>query len=369
VDALSAPAPVRIVVHVDALLIGGAEHSTATLLRHLDRRFRVDLVVTDRSVGEFLAETREIGRLRVVPPVRARYELGNVGKQLTAIDRLRPDLVHVSRNWIWGSQMGILAGLLARGSRVVAVEHCQPLPTASRRLRLGRRVLARRLDALVAVGETTARSIESYIGLPEGFVSTIHNGVEELEARAPKELGRPPTIGALGRLAPEKGFDALPRALAQIPEARAVVLGEGPERDRLVALAAELGVADRFELAGWQADPSRWLCGFDVVAIPSRGEGSPPLAALEAMMIGVPVVATDVGSVHEAIDDDLTGILVAPGDPQALAAAIAALLPDRSRRERLAAAARREVLAEYTAAKMAERYERIYEQVLGSGPA
>jgi glycosyltransferase involved in cell wall biosynthesis len=353
---------VKVVVHVDAPALGGAEQSLATLLAHLDHDFEVDLVVTNPEVGEFLAASGRVGRVVVCPPVRSDLQLGAARHQIAAIRDLRPDVVHVNRNWLWAGQIGILGGLLSRGARVVGVEHAHPLPSESRRHVHSRRLLAKRMAAIVTVGNATARLIESYVGLPAGSVRTIHNGVEVIAAGTTAS-GEPPRIGAIGRLAAEKGFEDLPAVLERVPGAEMVILGEGEERGRLEALAREHGVADRFRLLGWREDAIEQLRSFDILVQPSRREGL-PLVALEAMMVGVPVVSADVGSVSDAIEDDRTGVLVPPSDPEALTVAVAGLLADAQRRQRLAAAARERVLAEFTAERMTAGYETLYQEIL-----
>jgi glycosyltransferase involved in cell wall biosynthesis len=355
--------PLNLVVYSDAPLIGGAEHSLATLLRHLDSRFQVEAVTTDADVGRFLADARDGTTHRTVPAVSGKGDIGPLFAQLGAVRRSRPDLVHVNLRWIWTGQYGILAGLLAPGAGTIAVEHAQPDATRSRAQRFLRRQLCQRLDAHVAVGERSARSVESHIGLGPGSVLTIHNGVEETEALPARSAGAAPTIGAIGRLSAEKGFADLPHVLTQLPEARVVLVGDGPERERLAELAASLGVGDRFELVGWQASPREWLAQFDLLAVPSRMEGSPPLVALEAMMAGVPVVAADVGAVAEAIGPDV-GALVPPGDPRALATAIGRLLSDHAQLARRGEQGRRLALQSFSAPLMAARFEALYEDVL-----
>lgn len=358
---------VDVLFYSDAPEIGGAEHSLATLLRHLDDRFRAHLVTTDAAVGEFLAAARPDSSRRTIRPVAGKLDLGPIREHVRSFRAIRPDLVHVNLRWIWTGQYGILAGLLSPGARTIAVEHAQPAATRSGVQRRLRRGLEGRVDAHVAVGERTARMIESYVGLPAGTVRTINNGIEPSEPTPPPDPDRPFTIGAIGRLVPEKGFEDLPPALADLPEARLLLVGDGPDRERLARLAREAGVGDRFELVGWQEHPREWLAKFDVLAAPSRLEGSPPLAALEAMMAGVPVVAADVGSVSEAVVDGESGVLVPPRDVGALTGALAALGADRARRVELGEAGRRLALEKFTATKMSERFETLYEELLSGG--
>lgn len=356
--------PVRVTAYADASLIGGAEHTLATLLRHLDERFTVDIVATDAEVGEFLAGIRQPGQLKLVPPAKSQGDLRSFSRQIAAVRSLGPEIVHVNRTGIWAGQSGIAAGLLAPGARVVVVEHSQPVPPDGRSWAIKRRLLARRLGALVAVGNYTARSIESYIGLPANFVRTIHNGIEIAPACPVPNGSRTPTVGAIGRLSPEKGFDNLCQMLALAPGVRVILIGDGPEREAIASLARDLGVEERLVMVGWQDSPSDWFPEFDLLAVPSRLEGSPPLVALHAMMSGVPVVAANVGSISEAIDDGRTGVLVPPDAPAALAAAITELLDDRPRRLRIGQQGRSRVLQSFTASGMTERFESLYEELL-----
>jgi glycosyltransferase involved in cell wall biosynthesis len=168
-------------------------------------------------------------------------------------------------------------------------------------------------------------------------------------------------VGSLGRLAPQKGYDVLVRALAELPDVNAVIVGDGEERKRLHALATELGVSERLHILGWESDPRNYLTSFDLFVLPSRYEGF-PLSIVEAMQAGLPVVASDVGSVAEALDGERAGLLVAPDDVGALVRAIAGLLADEERRARLGAHAREVALARYTSRAMADGFMRLYER-------
>jgi glycosyltransferase involved in cell wall biosynthesis len=148
---------------------------------------------------------------------------------------------------------------------------------------------------------------------------------------------------AMGRLDAQKGFDLLLRAFAACrdrrPDWKLTILGEGEERQRLQALATQLGVAPHVRFPGTVADPTPALRGADLFVLSSRFEGFPN-ALLEAMALGLPVIATDCASgPGRIVRDDVDGLLVPSEDATALAAAMAALMDDEPRRLRLASRA------------------------------
>jgi len=155
------------------------------------------------------------------------------------------------------------------------------------------------------------------------------------------------------------------RALPALPDATLVLVGDGPARGALEALAAELDVAERLVVTGWTSEARRHLPTFDVLAVPSLWEGM-PLVILEAMHAGLPVVASDVGSVSEAVLDGETGYVVAPGDEAALRERLARLLGDAELRARLGERGRAIAGERFTDAAMARRYEAVYADVLGA---
>src|SRR5207244_12000408 len=161
----------------------------------------------------------------------------------------------------------------------------------------------------------------------------------------------------------QKGYDVLLHALSALPDAALVLVGDGPERRALEALASSLGLDERVLFAGWQAQPRRYLTTVDVFALPSRFEGF-PLAVVEAMLAELPVVASDVGSVPEAVREGETGLLVPPDDPARLAAALRRLPAEPPLRLRLGEQGRALALERFTAAAMARSFERLYEEIL-----
>jgi glycosyltransferase involved in cell wall biosynthesis len=285
-----------------------------------------------------------------------------VAAHVRAVRRFAPDLFHASLASPWSCQYGICAAAVAR-ARTVAVYQL-PVPPVNRRQRLLKRLTNPLVAAHVAVGRRTAAEVERLAGLRPGSARVIHNGVPDLELPPAPARSGPAVLGAFGRLEPQKGFDVLLEAVARLPEARAVLVGDGSERGRLASLAARLGVEDRVRLAGWDPEPRRLLPALDVFVLPSRFEGF-PLAILEAQLAGLPVVASDVGSIDEAVVPGETGILVPPDDAEALAEALRPLLADAGLRERLGARGRERVLARFTAGHMARRFEALYEELLG----
>jgi glycosyltransferase involved in cell wall biosynthesis len=179
-------------------------------------------------------------------------------------------------------------------------------------------------------------------------------------------------IGAVGRLAPEKAFDVLVRAFAELRsgglDVRLVVVGEGDERGRLEALAANLGVADRVALPGWQSDVRKYLEAMDVFALSSLREGLPN-ALLEAMALEVPVVATRVAGVPRVVRDGENGLLVEPGDLPGLTRALRDLLTTVGQRDRFREAGRRTVETRYSFRSRMGKLAATYDEMLARGRA
>ncbi|GAB3347571.1 glycosyltransferase family 4 protein [Modestobacter lapidis] len=230
------------------------------------------------------------------------------------------------------------------------------------------------VDRLITVSWGEQRTYEG-VGVPSSRIVTVQNGIVprgpgpgRAAARAELGLGADQLVVMnVGRLVRQKGQDllveALPGLAARFPALAVVVIGGGSLRDRLARQAAELGVADHLHLTGHRTDARMLLDAADVFALPSRQEGL-PLAALEAMDVGLPVVGTDVIGTAEVVVDGETGTLVRSGNAGALADALAGLLADSRLRMRYGGAGRRRYLAEFTAKRMAAETFAVYEDVL-----
>jgi len=230
-----------------------------------------------------------------------------------------------------------LAQRLAPATRVALVEHLPLPPSAGFAARLARRLrpwLYRQAGAIVAVSGDLARELSQQLHLPPAAVQVIYNPVvsKELETLAREHLdhpwfqpGTPPVVLGIGRLVAQKDFATLLRAVAMLhstPAPRLAILGEGPQRPDLLALAAELGIADRVALLGYVDNPYAYLRRAAVFALSSRFEGL-PTALIEALACGCQAVATDCPhGPREILADGRYGQLVPVGDAIALAAAI-----------------------------------------------
>jgi glycosyltransferase involved in cell wall biosynthesis len=261
---------------------------------------------------------------------------------------------------------------LARAAGCPVVLQTQHLPFALRSPRRRQAYFSSiaQVDHLIAVSAGLRRSYER-IGVPAGLFTTVANGVAPLADRMPRAEARralgldpdQPVVLTVGRLTHMKAqwqlVDAVPDLVARFPDLAVVLLGDGPLRDELAERSAALGVAHAVRFAGHRREARRLLPAADVFVLPSKHEGM-PLAALEAMEAGLPVVATRVVGNEEVVLDGVTGALVPFGRPDRLSAALAGLLADPALRRRQGAAGRCRYLAWFTGDRMAEETAAVY---------
>jgi glycosyltransferase involved in cell wall biosynthesis len=174
-------------------------------------------------------------------------------------------------------------------------------------------------------------------------------------------------VGVAGRLAAEKGIsvllESMKEVLAKVPRAWLVIAGDGPERAALECRAHDLRIDHRVDFLGMRADLPRIMAALDVFVLPSLYEGF-GLVVLEAMAVGVPVIATCVGGVPEVVEDGVTGVLVPPGDPSKLAEAILRLERDGELAKMLVEHASTRLRSEFDMARMLDAIERLYFSLL-----
>jgi glycosyltransferase involved in cell wall biosynthesis len=304
----------------------------------------------------------------IVPGSDARAALGFA----RIVRDFRPDIVHAH-----GNKAGVVARLahLARpGTPVIYSPHgyafAGHFPSLEQKLyRALESVVAPLATLVLCVCEAEARLARA-TGLGSR-IRVVHNGIDPLEVK-PGERGPDgarPRICATSGLRPGKGLDALLEAMVEVvdavPDVRLALAGDGPERDYLEAVAICNGVGDAVEWLGNLDDVIPLLNSSDVFVNPSWSE-SFPYSVLEAMAVGSPIVATDVGGVPEAIEDEVTGILVPPRDRVALAGALIALLEASDRAQELGRRARGRQRAAFTLERMVAGTTAAYDEVLGA---
>ena len=360
---------------ITELNIGGAEKSLARLLAHLDRDRFAPAVACLYGGDSPVAD--EIRALKV--PV---FDLGMTAKwRWDALWRLyrllrrgRPAILHT---WMFhanipGRALGRLAGvpIVISGERTMGME--------SRWRYWLNRLTAPLTDRVTCVSQQVADFVVNHVGISQDKVVVIPNGIEVPDVERPAGrrqarigLGLPAdqvVVGTVARLDPVKRLDVLLQALRSLPDAYAVIIGDGPERAGLLALSKRLELTDRVRFVGHQENVWAWLAALDVFVLSSDWEGMPN-ALLEAMAAGLPVVATEVGGIPDVMVESVNGFLVPPRDPTSLAQAITHLLDDPDLRQQMGQVGRERVIEHFSVERMVERTQNLYEQLLAEkGP-
>jgi glycosyltransferase involved in cell wall biosynthesis len=175
-----------------------------------------------------------------------------------------------------------------------------------------------------------------------------------------------PLLVTVARLAPQKALGVMLEAVGKLrPPAHLVVVGDGPLREELIRAADDMGVAPRVSFLGWRDDVAEFVAAADVFCLSSIWEGV-PIAAMEAILLGVPIVSTDVGGMRELVPDEDTGRLVPTGDADALAREIETLLRSERTRKEIAGAARTHLDREFSTERMLARLASIYRELAGA---
>ena len=359
---------------------GGAEQQLLELVRGLDKRRFRPVVVPLYGGGTLEAEFRGVPGVEVVClDRRHRFDFSVIWKLVALLRSRQVDIVQpfVSP----ASVFGLLAGVLAGTSVKIATER----GGARRHFGIGpslylfaARRLMRFADLAVANSEAGGQLLRR-AGLPESRVRVIVNGINPSRLHASPERVAAHrrrfeagdaawVVGILANLKPAKGQDTFLRAAAEIaaqhPDARFAIVGEGPSRQELESLADDLGIRDRVVFFGFQQQVAEFLGLFDVLVSASRDNEGHSNSILEAMALGVPVVATDIGGSRELVEHGRTGRLVPIDDPQQLAAAIVAVRAERKRTGDMVARARERVASQFTLERMVSSYAALYEEVL-----
>ncbi len=367
---------ITILYFITELNIGGAERALARLLAHLDHdRFAPIVACLYGGDGPLADEIRGQSIPVVDLGMTAKWRWDALWRFYRLLRQERPAVLHT-----WMFHANVLGRVLGRMASVPIII------TSRRNVNVGgsareyiNRWTARLGDRAIAVCKL-ARQVEIHrTGVSSEHVVTIYNGVDagQFSGPSPQAVAQilkffriptdAPLVGSVGRFRPQKGYADLLMAMRHVrehvPTARLLLVGGGELHDDLAAKALSLGVDDIVTFAGMRGDVPEILGTLDVFVLPSLWEGMPN-AVLEAMAAGLPVVATAVGGTPEAVVDGVTGLLVCPSDPAALAEAILHLLDNPDLRQQMGQAGRKRVLQHFSVERMVEQTQNLYDQLL-----
>jgi L-malate glycosyltransferase len=358
------------IVHLDSHLPWrGGQQQILSLLQYLQAHGHHSVVLCPPHSALY-QRVREAGLPAQALQMRHELDVATAWRLGRYLRRQQVDVLHM--HTAHAHTIGVLACLLA--PRVCKV--------VSRRVDFPpiRNVLSRYKYLLPQVQYLAVSEAVQHVliaaGIPASRVHTIHSGIDlrRFEYVPPAPLLFPAgtrVVGTVGHLAGHKGHgylvQAVPLLLQAEPRIGVVIAGDGELRTALEAQAAALGVADRLCFTGFRHDILSLMQQFEIVVHPSYLEGL-GTAVLDAMALGKPVVATSAGGIPEVVQDGVTGLLVPPRDPAALARAVLHLLRHPEHSKALGEAGRQRVVQHFTAERMAAQTLHVYQRLLNAGP-
>jgi glycosyltransferase involved in cell wall biosynthesis len=355
----------KILLLITRAELGGGQTHIVDLLRGLRDEFEVELGTGETGYLTQAGERLGI-RTHVIPdlvqPMRPLRDLKALWQCFRLIRSVRPDIVHTHT-----SKAGVIGRLAARLAGVPSIftahTWCFAEGTSWKWKTVGipvERIAARCAARIITVSEANrASALHHRIASPGKFV-TVHNGIADSPHRAKPGEAEVPQIVMVARFSEQKAQALLIEAVAQIRTPfRLLLVGDGPLRPAVERQVAMLNLADRVEFLGQRLDIAEILASSHIFALFTNWEGF-PISILEAMRAGLPVVASDVNGVREAVADGSTGFLADAGDVAMFRQRLEQLLQDASLRVTLGTAGRRRFENEFTVEAMLSRTAGIY---------
>jgi glycosyltransferase involved in cell wall biosynthesis len=346
--------------------ISGSEAHLLQLLPDLrERGWDVRFLMLHEDEPGAWEFAREL-RARDVPldDVRLRADVDPVafGGVAAHLARLRPRILHT--HLVHADVYGQLAGSLTRVPLRLSTKHGFNEFREERWFGIADRSVASLAHVHVAISQGLAQYLAETEGFDAQDFEIVHYGISA-DGEAEAYTGSAPSLLCIGRLIPIKGHLVLLRALAQarsrVPEVTLDVAGRGPLAPALQAYVRELGLEDAVRFLGFVSPVGAAIEEAAIVVVPSLGEGF-GMVALEAMERARPVIASSVGGLPEIVADGETGLVVPPGEAEALAEAIVTLAGDLPRAAEMGRAGRARALAEFPPERCVERVEALYER-------
>jgi glycosyltransferase involved in cell wall biosynthesis len=353
--------------------IGGAQIHVRDLAAELRRQGHSPTVLLSGS-GPFIDDLRARGipvivLRHLVNPIRPYRDVLALREIVRTINELKPDLMTAH-----GAKVGILGRLAARHLQlplVVTVHGWACAPGTPRVQAAVSRGLERTIGAL-ASKVITVSEFDRQFGLRSKLVTdrrvvTVHNGMPDIPAALQADPSRAPVkLIMIARFEPQKDHGTLLHALGGLRHHQweLDIVGDGPLRQDMEALASSLSIRERVHFLGQRSDVDHLLAKAQISVLASNWEGF-PLSILEAMRAGLPIVASNVGGVAEAVEENQTGYVVPRGDVESFRARVADLLDSAALRSRLGAAGRRRYEEQFTLGRLVEKTLAVYGDVLG----
>lgn len=362
----------KIVFIIDSLRRHGAQRFLTYLARGLSNLGHTQrVIVLNKACDADIEKALSSARCAITYIGKFALLLGGAGwwRLVWILKTARPDVVMTMLDF--ADTLGRPAARLAGCRSLVTSIQARNLAKPAWQRWLDRKTVPWADKVVFNTGQIVNHAREKE-GVRQNQVAIIPNGVEDLFSRSGalrtssrRQLGIEPKttlLGAVGRLYPQKNVSLFLHAVAKLSTARqwkALVLGDGPERRRLLVLADELRLSDRVIWLGARSDVEVWLAALDVFVHTADFEGMPN-AVMEAMAMGLPVVASDVDGARELIRNGTNGYLVPSGDADAFAKRIGEIMEDSDLARRLGQEAHREMLEQFGMARMIDAYDQLF---------
>ncbi|MCH7584925.1 MAG: glycosyltransferase family 4 protein [Acidobacteria bacterium] len=364
---------IKVLFLIDSLGPGGAERLMVDLLPRL-REIGVDsevVAIQERHGNPVADDLRKVGVSVSTIGIERLRERGALARVMAAVQDTSPDVIHTQLEV--ADILGSIAGFrldIPTIATIHTLDHPRPWSREAARFRVMAWTLRRRSQRVIAVSESARSHVLRKVGLRKRHTITIHNGINltpfletdhATRHRAREELDIAPNaqvVATVAVLRKPKGIDdmleALPALLNNHPLLRYLIVGDGPHRTALQAKAAALGIHESVHFAGESADVAEMLAAADIFVLPSSTEALPTVL-IQAMAVGLPVVATAVGGIPELVEHGTTGILVPLGNPLRLSEAIDRLLGSPRQRYAMGLTGRRSAKDRFSIERQASR--------------
>lgn len=374
---------IKILIIIDNLNKGGAQQQLLKFITGYDRgRFEITLCTLDATANYMLGDFEKAGARVIIIPQRGKLCLGALIKLYQLLRSERFDIVHTYL--ATADYYGRLAAILTGNCKIVSSVRGEDRWKEKQHI-WADRVLNRFNDRIVVnAGRLREVVIKRDYAQPDKIV-TIYNGIDTgkiEDGRAKidspfsilnlrRSLGisnNEYVVGAVGRLGPEKDYPTFLKAAEEVvkivPNVKFVIVGDGPEKQRLADSVKRLGIENKIIFTGLRNDALEIMNIFDVQVLTSLYEGCPNVV-MEAMALAKPVVATDVGGCAELISDGVSGYISKVGDSRDIAAKVIAILKDNALRQKMGEAGREKIRRDFRSEIMVSKTEALYEQLAG----